>query len=257
MEKAKASVEVTKSLKQINGNLMAIDQTFYVALYSDEVCEQRVSDVKEIIFKNNSVLSVKFTDLEVNQKYYVAECNAEGKAQTRGELADGTMYQARFNDGNSVTVAEQNGTQTVYFDNVFMKRLDGFYVEGNLTITKKLVGADGNAKKGNETFCAGIFAEENQEIHAESLETVSDEESSEIADEDVDIIFSDGAEEAKKASVDSLGTAEDAEYTFYDVTFTVDGNEAELPKGAAEIRMEFKNIPILEKTMQQMHGLFL
>lgn len=203
MENAKASVEVTKSLKQINGNLMAIDQTFYVALYSDEVCEQRVSDVKEIIFKNNSVLSVKFTDLEVNQKYYVAECNAEGKAQTRGELADG------------------------------------------------------NAKKGNETFCAGIFAEENQEIHAESLETVSDEESSEIADEDVDIIFSDGAEEAKKASVDSLGTAEDAEYTFYDVTFTVDGNEAELPKGAAEIRMEFKNIPILEKTMQQMHGLFL
>ena len=73
MEKAKASVEVTKSLKQSNGNLMAIDQTFYVALYSDEVCEQRVSDVKEIIFKNNSVLSVKFTDLEVNQKYYVAE----------------------------------------------------------------------------------------------------------------------------------------------------------------------------------------
>lgn len=49
----------------------------------------------------------------------------------------------------------------------------------------------------------------------------------------------------------------DAEYTFYEVTFTVDGNEAELPKGAAEIRMEFKNIPILEKTMQQMHGLFL
>ena len=62
--------------------------------------------------------------------------------------------------------------------------------------------------------------------------------------------------EKAKASVDSLGTAEDAEYTFYDVTFTVDGNEAELPKGAAEIRMEFKNIPILEKTMQQMHGLF-
>ena len=161
LEKAKASVEVTKSLKQINGNLMAIDQTFYVALYSDEACEQRVSDVKEIIFKNNSVSSVKFTDLEVNQKYYVAECNAEGKAQTKGELADGTVYQARFNDGNSVTVTEQNGTQTVYFDNVFMKRPDGFYVEGNLTITKKLVGADGNAKKGNATFYAGIFSDEN------------------------------------------------------------------------------------------------
>ena len=161
LEKAKASVEVTKSLKETDGNLMAIDQIFYVALYSDEACEQRVSEVKEIVFKNNSVSSVKFTDLEVNQKYYVAECDAEGKAQTKGALADGTVYQARFNDGNSVTVTEPNGTQTVYFDNVFVKNPDGFYVEGNLTITKKLVGADGNAKKGNETFYAGIFADEN------------------------------------------------------------------------------------------------
>ena len=161
LEKAKASVEVTKSLKETDGNLMAIDQIFYVALYSDEACEQRVSEVKEIVFKNNSVSSVKFTDLEVNQKYYVSECDAEGKAQTKGALADGTVYQARFNDGNSVTVTESNGTQTVYFDNVFVKKPDGFYVEGNLTITKKLVGADGNAKKGNETFYAGIFADEN------------------------------------------------------------------------------------------------
>ena len=161
LEKAKASVEVTKSLKETDGNLMAIDQIFYVALYSDEACEQRVSEVKEIVFKNNSVSSVKFTDLEVNQKYYVAECDAEGKAQTKGALADGTVYQARFNDGNSVTVTEPNGTQTVYFDNVFVKKPDGFYVEGNLTITKKLVGADGNAKKGNETFYAGIFSDEN------------------------------------------------------------------------------------------------
>lgn len=161
LEKAKASVEVTKSLKETDGNLMAIDQIFYVALYSDEACEQRVSEVKEIVFKNNSVSSVKFTDLEVNQKYYVAECDAEGKAQTKGALADGTVYQARFNDGNSVTVTEPNGTQTVYFDNVFVKKPDGFYVEGNLTITKKLVGADGNAKKGNETFYAGIYADEN------------------------------------------------------------------------------------------------
>lgn len=161
LEKAKASVEVTKSLKETDGNLMAIDQIFYVALYSDEACEQRVSEVKEIVFKNNSVSSVKFTDLEVNQKYYVAECDAEGKAQTKGALADGTVYQARFNDGNSVTVTEPNGTQTVYFDNVFVKKPDGFYEEGNLTIAKKLVGADGNAKKGNETFYAGIFADEN------------------------------------------------------------------------------------------------
>ena len=54
-------------------------------------------------------------------------------------------------------------------------------------------------------------------------------------------------EEAKKASVDSLGTAEDAEYTFYDITFTVDGNEAEIPQGEAEIKNE---IPLEESDKQ-------
>ena len=48
-------------------------------------------------------------------------------------------------------------------------------------------------------------------------------------------------EEAKQASMRDLGTAEDAEYTFYDVTFTVDGNEVELPEGAAVINMQFKD----------------
>ena len=68
-----------------------------------------------------------------------------------------------------MTVTEPNGTQTVYFDNVFVKKPDGFYVEGNLTITKKLVGADGNAKKGNETFYAGIFADENHTILSDKV----------------------------------------------------------------------------------------
>ena len=139
---------------------------------------------------------------------------------------------------------------------------------------------------------------ENQEIQADSSQTVYDEGTGEISGEDVEIIFSDESEEltvpeepaiktdflyeneevvitakvseeaalpenaeikaeklmpgdpryeeAKKASVDSLGTAEDA-----DITFTVDGNEAELPKGAAEIQMKFKNeIPLEESDKQ-------
>lgn len=148
-----------------------------------------------------------------------------------------------------------------------------------------------------------VQPEENQEIQADSSQTVYDEGTGEISGEDVEIIFSDESEEltvpeepaiktdflyeneevvitakvseeaalpenaeikaeklmpgdpryeeAKKASVDSLGTAEDAEYTFYDITFIVDGNEAELPKGAAEIQMKFKNeIPLEENDKQ-------
>ena len=57
-------------------------------------------------------------------------------------------------------------------------------------------------------------------------------------------------EEAKQASMRDLGTSEDAEYTFYDVTFTVDGNEVELPEGAAVINMEFKDGEVQENETQ-------
>lgn len=48
-------------------------------------------------------------------------------------------------------------------------------------------------------------------------------------------------EEAKQASIKDLGGAEDDEYVFYDVTFTVNGTEVELADGAAVINMQFKS----------------
>ena len=49
-------------------------------------------------------------------------------------------------------------------------------------------------------------------------------------------------EEAKQASIRDLGTTEDDEYTFYDVTFIADGVEIEVPDEAVVINMEFKNV---------------
>ena len=136
------SIAVTKKLTTITGDLRAMDQTFYVALYSDEACTQRVSDVKAIEFKNASSSTVVFNEnIEVNKDYYIAECSQDGTAQSMGALADGTMYEAKFNNGNKATVKEANGTTTVYFDNVFSSIPDGYYKQGKLTITKKLLGA--------------------------------------------------------------------------------------------------------------------
>ena len=42
-------------------------------------------------------------------------------------------------------------------------------------------------------------------------------------------------EEAKQASIRDLGTTEDDEYTFYDVTFIADGVEIEVPDEAVVI----------------------
>ena len=155
------SIAVTKKLTTATGDLKAMDQTFYVALYSDEACTQRVSDVKAIEFKNASSSTVVFNEnIEVNKDYYIAECTQDGTAQSIGALADGTMYEAKFNDGNKAVVKEANGTTTVYFDNVFTSLPDGFYKQGKLTITKKLLGADGKAKKSESVFYAGIFDDE-------------------------------------------------------------------------------------------------
>ena len=154
-----ASIAVTKKLTYIGESLAARDQTFYVALYSDKECTQRVSDVKALVFKNADASTVVFSEnIKAGKTYYIAECTQDGISQTIGALADGTVYEAVFGNGNSTTVTEVNGTTTVSFENVFSSfPPDGFYKQGQLTITKKVLGADGGTRNSNEVFYAGIF----------------------------------------------------------------------------------------------------
>lgn len=154
-----ASIAVTKKLTYIGEGLAARNQTFYVALYSDKECTQRVSDVKALVFKNADASTVVFSEnIKAGKTYYIAECTQDGTSQTIGALADGTVYEAVFGNGNSTTVTEADGTTTVSFENVFSSfPPDGFYKQGQLTITKKVLGADGGTRNSNEVFYAGIF----------------------------------------------------------------------------------------------------
>ena len=160
-ESKDVSVSVTKKLVTVDGTVIgAVDATYYVALYSDADCTQRVSDVLALNFKNASTSTVTFTGLEKGQTYYVGECEADGTCYLANICADGTMYMVDFSDGNAVTVDNADGSTTVYFDNQFENIPDGYYKEAELNITKKLVGSDGKAKNSNEIFYAGIFADE-------------------------------------------------------------------------------------------------
>lgn len=58
-------------------------------------------------------------------------------------------------------------------------------------------------------------------------------------------------EEARAASADKLGTGEDADYCFYDVTFTADGQELTPAKGTVTIKMEFKNMQVDDQAQTQ------
>ena len=155
-----SSISVTKRLKTITGEeILAADQTFYVALYADQECTQRVSDVKALTFKMDSVSTVTFTDLAVDTIYYIGECTEDGVNYLRGQTADGTTYAAMFSDGNSVEIGSDGGNKSIEFENRFVKFPDGFYKEALLNLTKQLKNSDGEDKNSDETFYAGIFAD--------------------------------------------------------------------------------------------------
>ena len=157
-----SSISVTKRLKTVAGeDILAADQTFYVALYADQECTQRVSDVKALTFKMDSVSTATFTDLAIDTTYYIGECTADGVNYLKGQTADGTTYTAMFSNGNSVETGSNGGNKAVEFENRFVKFPDGFYKEALLNLTKQLKSSDGEDKNSAETFYAGIFADKD------------------------------------------------------------------------------------------------
>ena len=159
-EQTDKAIEVTKKLGTIFGNtLSAEDATYYVALYADEACTKRISNVKALEFKNASSSTVTFENLKEDTTYYVGECTADGTSYKAGTTEDGVRYTVNFGDGNRVTIEKADGTKEVHFDNVFLTIPDGYNVDASLRIVKKVVDVDGNAKETNETFYAGLFAD--------------------------------------------------------------------------------------------------
>ena len=155
----KASVSVTKKLTFSGEEISAVDATFYVALYADEACTKRISEIMPLVFKKASSATVTFTNVEIGRTYYVGECDANGVNFVSGVMAGNVAYAAVFANGNKATVTGADGSTTVYFENQFATIPDGFYKEGILTITKKLLGSDKKAKNSNEVFYAGIFSD--------------------------------------------------------------------------------------------------
>lgn len=164
-----AAIKVTKELKLDDELISAVDQTFYVRLYEDAECTKPVSDIKPIVFKNASAATVEFTDLEVGKIYYISETDSEGKSIEVGALADETVFMSFFPNGNEAIVTEENGITTVIFENQFYDMPDGFFYEGNLNVTKKVVGADGAAKNTDEVFYAGVFDDPEYTIPSEQV----------------------------------------------------------------------------------------
>jgi hypothetical protein len=159
-EKLKGSVTVTKQLTVDDSIKIAPEekQTFYVALFEDAECTHRVTEIKELDFKQDSTVTVTFDELLPDTVYYLGEADENGFKLVSGEI-DGVIFYTDFIQGQAVTASTQEGAASLTFNNDFVTIPQHFYREGELTITKKLVDASGNAANASETFYAGIFAD--------------------------------------------------------------------------------------------------
>ena len=158
MTKSKtAAIEITKELKLNDALVGAKDMTFYAALFADAECTIPASDVKALEFKNASSSTVTFTNLDLGRTYYVSETDVTGKAIDSGMTPDEKVYVPVYPQGQAITVTEDGAKSSITFENQFSEWPDGFYKIATLNVTKKLLGADGNALESDEIFYAGIF----------------------------------------------------------------------------------------------------
>ncbi|MCD7834841.1 MAG: hypothetical protein LUH00_12775 [Lachnospiraceae bacterium] len=141
-----------------NGTVIgAENETYYVALYEDEDCTILASEVMALNYSWSSSATVSITGLEVGKTYYISECDASGNAVILGTTADGTIYTPEYNGANTFVLENENSSVTASFANEYYDLPDQFYYEGYLTITKKLLGVDGDPLYSDAVFYAGIF----------------------------------------------------------------------------------------------------
>lgn len=154
----KASITVVKTVSYSGFPLIADNAVFYAALYYDRECTKLAAPRKELRLQNAVFAEATFDNLEIGRTYYVGECDADGNVVSSGEVAGGTLYQARFTgtNGNRADITK-SGNVLVKLDNEMAELPSGYYIEGRIHITKKVVDADGKPMASDDVFYAGIF----------------------------------------------------------------------------------------------------
>ena len=153
-----ASIAVTKHLVTSDGQeLGAVDQTFYVQLFYDEGCTIPVSEIQPLHFQNGTAATVTFEGLEPGRTYYVKEVDENGNIMEYGTVA-GSNFVVEFGNGNEVTISTTgDGKERIDFNNEFIEIPDGFYLDGEIEVTKNVLTSAGAAKNTDETFYVGFF----------------------------------------------------------------------------------------------------
>lgn len=215
-----AVLHVTKQLMDIDERAVAAEEdTFYVALFSDEERSRRVSDVRALHYTGSSSQTVTFENLEMDTVYYVGETDEYGELLTGGSVDD-VHYTPLYPDGFTVRLTPQKPEASLSFRNVFFELPRNYYYEGSLEITKRVLRG-GQAFDCDEVFYAGIFTD------AQYTDRYGD----------VIALEMDGGSETSVTVPVFIGETIDSSVTYYVTETDADGNPLE---GASGLEFEIR-----------------
>ncbi len=134
--------------------------TFYVGLFYDESCTDRVEGTtdEKLIFSGSSTAEAVFENLVTDKTYYIAETDGQGNVVRETEI-DSVIFTADYTNGQAVSITRQENENEIAFRNVTTGLPKDYYYGGTITLTKKTVNADGSSKIMDRTFYAVAFSD--------------------------------------------------------------------------------------------------
>ena len=174
-EGVEGSITVTKRTTQLDGteyqNIAGEEAVFYVGIFKDEAGTQPygTDHIKEIRMTGESVSQqVTFSGLETGT-YYILETTSQGTpiALESSQEVNGSEFVCLIDgEGTNEVELDLTGGKTegeVKLNNVYSEMPEGFYVEGQIDITKRVL-RNGKEMTTDETFFAGIFTQDEEGV---------------------------------------------------------------------------------------------
>jgi len=149
------SIQITKYVTY-KEKYRAIDYSFYAALFWDEECTQRATEVKELKLESSYTTTVTFDQLAAGT-YYVAETDKEGNALDFED--DEVFFTNKITKDVIVLTQEETDTEVIIINDI-VSPPEGFLEEddGSIQINKSVVKGDAE-EAVTDTFYFTLYSD--------------------------------------------------------------------------------------------------
>lgn len=156
----KGKITVQK-LVMMDNKYMAVDYTFYTALFADEALTERVSGVRPIYVNGSYTGSTTFSNLKEGT-YYVAETDQSGTPIVETDFIE--MNQIL--DGKAEITPEQSTAKSTIINHISTPG-EEYYKDGEITVDKKVL-VNGEEANVDDTFYFALFVDSDMTMMADA-----------------------------------------------------------------------------------------